>query len=128
MPKPKSLNLFERYTKDMVYKLVGPEFPKEFQPFLEGTSSAYYRIFESVLTEDPYPVKTIISPGTTPCVSTRGSKKVIEALKKLDFICVVDVTRTADMDFADIVLPTSTPYESDHPFEIRETGLWQGIK
>lgn len=122
MPQPKSLSLADRYTKAMVDKLVGPEFPREFQPFLEGTSSAYFKILESVITEDPYPIKTIISPGTQPSVSTRGSKIVIEALKKLDFYVVVDVTRTADMDFADIVLPTSTPYESDHPFEVR--GNW----
>lgn len=122
VPRPRSVNMTERYTEEMVDKLVAPEFPKEFQPFLEGTSSAYYRIFESVLTEKPYPVRTIIAPGTQPTVSTRGTRKVIEALKKLDFYVVVDVTRTADMDYADIVLPTATPYESDHPFEAR--GNW----
>jgi len=60
----------------------------------------------------------VISPGTQPTVSTRGTKRVIEALKKLDFYVVVDVTRTADMNYADIVLPTATVYESDHPFEM----------
>jgi anaerobic selenocysteine-containing dehydrogenase len=74
MPRPKTVNLTERYTQEMVDKLVGPEFPKAFQPFLEGTSSAYYRIFDSVLTEMPYPVRTVIAPGTQPTVSTRGSK------------------------------------------------------
>ena len=118
-PMPKSVSLPERYTKDMVDKLVGPEFPIPFQPFLEGTSSAYYRILDSVLTEKPYPIRAILSPGTQPSVSTRGSKRVIESLKKLDFYVVIDVTRTADMAFADIVLPTTTPYESDHPFEAR---------
>jgi anaerobic selenocysteine-containing dehydrogenase len=47
---------------------------------------------------------------------------VIESLKKVDFYVVIDVSRTADMNFADIVLPTTTPYESDHPFEAR--GNW----
>jgi anaerobic selenocysteine-containing dehydrogenase len=122
MPKPKSLSLAERYTLEMVNKLVGPEFPKAFQPFMEGTSSAYYRILDSVLTEKPYPIRTIIAPGTQPSVSTRGSKRVIEALKKVDFYVVIDVTRTADMNYADIVLPTTTPYETDHPFETR--GNW----
>ena len=122
LPRPRSVNLTERYTAEMVDKLVGPEFPKVFQPFMEGTSSAYYRIFDSVLTETPYPIRTIIAPGTQPTVSTRGSKRVVEALKKLDFYVVVDVTRTADMNYADIVLPTTTPYESDHPFEAR--GNW----
>lgn len=122
MPRPRSLNLMERYTREMVDKLVGPEFPKVFQPFLEGTSSAYYKILDSILTEKPYPVRTVIAPGTQPTVSTRGTKRVVEALKKLDFYVVADVTRTADMNFADVVLPTTTPYESDHPFEAR--GNW----
>lgn len=111
------VGLKEKYPQEMVDKLVGPEFPKVFQPFMGGITSAYYRIFDSVLTEKPYPVRTIIAPGTQPTVSTRGTKRVVEALKKLDFYVVVDVTRTADMNFADIVIPVATTYESDHPFE-----------
>ena len=122
MPMPKSVHLRERYTQEWVDKLVGPEFPRPFQPFIEGTSSAYYRIFDSVLTEKPYPIRTVIAPGSQPTVSTRGSKRITEALKKLDFYVVVDVTRTAGMKFADIVIPVATPYEIDHPFEVR--GNW----
>ena len=123
MPPLRSVSLPERYTPDMINKLVGPEFPIPFQPFFEGTSSAYYRVLDSVLTEKPYPIRAILSPGTQPTVSTRGTKRVIEALKKLDFYVVLDVTRTADMNFADIVLPTSTPYETDHPFEARDNWI-----
>jgi anaerobic selenocysteine-containing dehydrogenase len=119
MPRQRSISLASRYTPEMVDKLVGPEFPKEFQPFMEGTSSAYYRILDSVLTEKPYPIRAIIAPGTQPTVSTRGTKRVIEALKKLDFYVVVDVMRTADMNYADIVIPVATPYEIDHPFGSR---------
>lgn len=123
LPAPASLYLHERYTKEMVDKLVAPEFPKVFQPFMEGTSSAYFRIFESVLTKKPYPIRTIIAPGTQPLVSTRGSKTVLEALKQLDFFVTADVTRPAEMNYADIVLPTTTPYESDYPsFEAQ--GNW----
>jgi anaerobic selenocysteine-containing dehydrogenase len=107
----------------MVDKLVGPEFPIPFQPFVEGTTSAYYRILESVLTEDPYPVRTIIAPGTQALVSTRGSRNVAAALEKLDFFVVADVTRTADMPYADIVLPLATSYEVDHPFQFVPGGL-----
>ncbi|MDR0842000.1 MAG: molybdopterin-dependent oxidoreductase [Acidobacteriota bacterium] len=114
---PESLTLGERYTQDMVDKMVGPEFPPVFQPFMEGTSSAYYRIFESVLTGKPYSVRTIIAPGTQPTVSTRGTKNVVEALKKVDFYVVLDITRTADMNYADIVIPISTMYEVDGQFE-----------
>jgi len=47
---------------------------------------------------------------------------VAEALKKVEFFVTIDVMRTAEMAFADIVLPTATPYESDHPFELQ--GEW----
>ncbi|MBW2028040.1 MAG: molybdopterin-dependent oxidoreductase [Deltaproteobacteria bacterium] len=123
MPRPKSVHLKERYTREWVEKLVAPEFPRPFQPFLEGTSSAYYRIFESVLTEQPYPIRTVIAPGTQPTVSTRGSKRVVEALKKVDFFVVIDVTRTAEMNYADVVIPVATPYEADHPFEATENWI-----
>ncbi len=117
MPRPRSVHLTERYTQEWIDKLVGPEFPRAFQPTNEGTSSAYYRLFDSVLTERPYPIRTIIAPGSQPTVSTRGAKNVIEALKKLEFFVVVDVMRTAEMDYADIVIPVATMYECDHPFE-----------
>ncbi len=117
MPAPRSVHLRERYTPEWVDKLVGPEFPKPFQPYIEGTSSAYYRIFDSILRGNPYPIRTVIAPGTQPTVSTRGVKNVVEALKKLDFYVVVDVMRTADMNYADVVVPVATMYETDHPFE-----------
>jgi anaerobic selenocysteine-containing dehydrogenase len=122
MPMPESVHLRERYTQEWVDKLLGPEFPKVFQPWMEGTSSAYYRIFDSVLTEKPYPIRTIIAPGTQPSVSTRGVNNVLEALKRLEFYVVVDVMRTADMNYADVVIPVATMYETDHPFEF--SGNW----
>jgi anaerobic selenocysteine-containing dehydrogenase len=121
-PMPKSVHLRERYTQEWVDKLVGPEFPKVFQPGMEGTSSAYYRIFDSILTGKPYTARTVIAPGTQPAVSTRGVKHVLEALQKLDFYVVVDVMRTADMNYADVVIPVATMYEVDHPFEF--SGNW----
>ena len=117
MPRPKSVHLKKRYTGEWVDKLVAPEFPGQFQPFFEGTSSSYYRIFDSILTEKPYPIRTVIAPGTQPTVSNRGPKRVIEALKKLEFFVVIDVMETAEMNYADIVIPVATPYELDHPFE-----------
>jgi anaerobic selenocysteine-containing dehydrogenase len=122
MPRPKGVHLRERYTQEWVDKLVFPEFPRAFQPALEGTSSAYYGLFDSVLTGKPYPMRAIFAPGTQALPSTRGSKRVAEALKKLDFYVVADVARTADMPYADIVIPLSTPYECDHPFDV--AGNW----
>ena len=114
---PKNITLKERYTDELIGKLVAPEFPMPFQPFLEGPSSAYYRIIESILTEKPYPVRAIIVPGTQPLASTRGTKNVLAALEKLEFLVVADVARTPEIPYADIVMPVSTVYETDHPFQ-----------
>ncbi|MFC1864061.1 molybdopterin-dependent oxidoreductase, partial [Thermodesulfobacteriota bacterium] len=126
MPMPKPVARPDLITPEFVDKLVAPEFPKPLQPLapMRGVTSAYYRVLESVLTEKPYPIRTIIAPGTQPTVSTRGAKKVVEALKKVDFFVVIDVMRTAEMDYADVVVPVATPYETDHPFEISMTQDW----
>ena len=123
-PVPRSVAWKMEFTKEWVDKLVGPEFPKAFQPLMGGTNSAYYRVLDSILTEKPYAIRTVIAPGTQPIVSTRGSKRVEKALKKLDFYVVADVMRTADMDYADVVIPLATPYEIDHPFEATMDGSW----
>ena len=122
MPEPRGVHLMERYTQEWVDKLVGYEFPPAFQPAAEGTSASYYRIFDSVLTGKKYPIRTIIAPGTQALASTRGTKRIIEALKKLDFYVVLDTIRTSDMPYADVVIPISTMYEADHPFET--SGNW----
>lgn len=115
---PRDILLRERYTPEMLSKMVGPEFPEEFQPFMEGATCAYYRILESVLTGEPYPVRSVIAPGTQPIPSTRGTRHVLRALEQLDFFVVVDVARTAEIPWADIVMPVATGYETDHPFQL----------
>ena len=116
--RPRDITLRERYTQEMLDKMVAPEFPAGFQPFIEGATCAYYPVLESVLTGQPYPVRCVIAPGTQPIPSTRGTKNVLKALEKLDFFVVADVARTAEMPWADIVIPVATSYETDHPFQL----------
>jgi anaerobic selenocysteine-containing dehydrogenase len=123
MPVLKALQLRERYTQDLIDKLVGPEIASCFQPFIEGVSSAYYKCIDSIITEKPYAIKTLIAPGTQPTVINRGSKRVIEALKKLEFFVVIDVMQNASLPWADIVIPVATTYECDHPFEVRDNWI-----
>jgi anaerobic selenocysteine-containing dehydrogenase len=127
MPAVKPVHLRERYTQEWVDKLVGPEIASCFQPFIEGTSSAYYRCLDSVLTGKPYPIRTIIAPGTQPTVITRGTKRIVEALKKLEFFVVIDVMQTSSMPWADVVIPVATMYECDHPFEVPMMGVGNWI-
>jgi anaerobic selenocysteine-containing dehydrogenase len=123
MPVPKPVVLPDRYTQDLLNRSVSPEMPLCFQPFIEGISSAYYRCLDAVLTRKPYPIKTIMAAGTQPTVITRGSKRVIEALEKLDFFVVIDVMQTSSMPWADVVIPVATMYECDHPFEAPMGGM-----
>ena len=61
--------------------------PKDFQPFLEGLSSAYYRIFDSILTEKPYLIRAVIAPGSP----AHGQQPRVEACsrgpEKTRFLC-----------------------------------------
>jgi anaerobic selenocysteine-containing dehydrogenase len=122
MPSPRGVHLRERYTQEWVDKLVGYELPPSLQPYVEGTSSSLYRLFDSVLTGKKYPIRAILAPGSQAIASTRGTKRIIEALKKLEFFVILDTTRTSDMAYADVVIPISTMYETDHPFEV--SGNW----
>ena len=122
MPPLKSVLLRDKLSQEMVNKLVGPEFPLCFQPFMEETTSAYYKCLDSVLTGQPYPIRTIIAPGTQPTVITRGTHRIIEALRKMDFFVVIDVMENAAMPWADVVIPVASMYESDYPFE--SSGNW----
>ena len=115
VPGLRSLMRPDLYTKEMVEKLNAPEFPRPFQPFIEGPSSAYYKTIESILTGKPYPVKTLLALGTQPTVSNRGTRNVLEALKKVDFFVVGDVMKTAEMAYADVVFPIAASYETNHP-------------
>jgi anaerobic selenocysteine-containing dehydrogenase len=123
MPAPRPIVLTKRYTQDLLDRLVSPEMPRCFQPFIEGISSGYYRALDSILTAEPYPVRTVIAAGTQPTVITRGSRRVIEALEKLDFFVVIDVMQTSSMPWADVVIPVTTMYECDHPFEAPMGGM-----
>jgi len=69
---------------------------------------------EQIFTEKPYPIKGM-------WIQTAGSlqglgmdpKRWAEALKKLDFIAVVDLFHTPTTQYADVVLPAATFLEKD---------------
>lgn len=102
-----------------VSNLVAPETPRWFQTMKtqeSGPTSAYYKAIMSVLTEDPYPLRCIIGQSSNPLSATRCPKKVEEALKKLDYYVVMDTCWNSSCNYADIVLPAATNYETSHQF------------
>jgi anaerobic selenocysteine-containing dehydrogenase len=95
-------------------KLVAPESPRWFQKpatWESGPNSAYYKALMSILTEKPYPIRVLNGTRSTPLSATRQPKKVVEALKKLDFMFAMDIWWAPHLAYADIVLPACSGYE-----------------
>ncbi len=124
--------LNEKAPPDLVDKLVAPEAPKWFQKMglmPHGPTSAYYKALMSILTGKPYPLHVLNASGSNPLSATRNPKRVVEALKKLDFMFVADIYHTSHVDYADIVLPVCTSYEHSDQIFIKNVneGTWLGI-
>jgi anaerobic selenocysteine-containing dehydrogenase len=69
---------------------------------------------EQIFTEDPYPIKGMWIQACNPVAGIGlDPKKWVEALKKLDFVVVVDVFHNPTTQIADVVLPTGTFREKD---------------
>ena len=115
-----------------VAKLVAPETPRWFQTMQtqeSGPTAAYNKGIQSVLTGKPYPLRFILAQSTNPMSATRQPKTVAEALKKLDYYVVMDVAWNSSCDYADIVLPAATQYESADQFSVNNgpEGTFIGI-
>lgn len=115
-------------------KLVANEFPRWYQNADTfgggpGPTSAYYKSFMSILTEEPYPLRCVIGQASNPLSATRQPQKIAEALKKLDFYVVMDTAWNSSCDYADIVLPALTNYETSQQFNVknRADGTWIGM-
>ena len=71
-------------------------------------------VLEQIFTEDPYPVKGMWIQTANPIACTGlDPKKWHAALKKLDFVAVVDLFMTPTAMLADVVLPATTFLEKD---------------
>ena len=70
--------------------------------------------WEAILTGKPYPLRAGLLCGTNPVVSRANAKEAYAALKKLDFLVVIDHFMTPTSDLADIFLPAGTWLEQNH--------------
>jgi anaerobic selenocysteine-containing dehydrogenase len=79
-----------------------------------NSSAQAYEIFESILTERPYPVKALVSFGGNLVTANSHSLIARDALKRLEFSVQTELFMTPTAELADIVLPATTHYESFH--------------
>ncbi|MFC1991910.1 molybdopterin-dependent oxidoreductase [Chloroflexota bacterium] len=60
---------------------------------------------DAVLDEKPYPIKAMIVNGGNPALTLPDSERIQEAMRKLDFMVVMDLFMTDTAKLADMVLP-----------------------
>jgi anaerobic selenocysteine-containing dehydrogenase len=66
-----------------------------------------------ILESKAPPIKMLWIDGSNPVISCPHSNKVVEALKSLEFLVVVDLFMTDTAELADIFLPTTTFLEDE---------------
>lgn len=94
------------------YPLIsGPEAPLPFvNPLL---------LMDTLLTDKPYPVKALICAGGNPIINIQNSRRVWEALRRLELLVVIDFFMTPTAELADYVLPASMWPERDECCDLR---------
>jgi anaerobic selenocysteine-containing dehydrogenase len=102
----------------MTDMLLAEKLPKELKDV--GQHPLYYQAWgvagsdmvDTMLGDKPYPLKAMIVMDGDPARSLSNTTRVVEALKKLDFLVVHDLFMTGAAELADIVLPASSYFES----------------
>lgn len=79
-------------------------------PFLPSPNP--FDVINAMLTEKPYPIKALIT-DCNPLTALEDSKRVLEALLKLDLLVVMELFMTPTAEFADYVLPITWFLESN---------------
>lgn len=102
-------------------KLVCPEFPRWYKVAGNLPTSSYLGGMLSVLSEKPYPLRTIIAQCTNPLSATRAPELVVKCLEKVDFYVAMDMFFNPSCEWADIVLPAASQYECSHQFGVQSS-------
>jgi len=70
-------------------------------------------VMTAIFEEKPYPVQVLGVFGSNPLLTWSNSRRVYEALKKVNFLVVADLVMTPTAAMADFVLPVASYLESD---------------
>ncbi len=86
---------------------------KQYPLYTESCSEAHaVELPRAVLENDPYPVRGLIVSGASLITSWPDPDLWRKTLSSLDLLVVVNRYPTADGQFADLLLPAATPFES----------------
>ncbi|MBI2988329.1 MAG: molybdopterin-dependent oxidoreductase [Deltaproteobacteria bacterium] len=70
-------------------------------------------VADAILTGKPYPIRGMLSLASGLGTSNPNSKRMMEALRQLEFLAMGDIWQTPAMEMADLILPCATPWESE---------------
>lgn len=70
-------------------------------------------VYDAILSQQPYPVKAMVLVGSDPLIRYGGALRGKRAFTALDFYVHMDLFANATSSFADLLLPASTPWESE---------------
>ena len=73
--------------------------------FGEGQSML---LADTILTDDPYPIRSLIVSASNPVITWPGGRKLARAMERLEFIAVMDLFMTATAEKADLFLPAAS--------------------
>jgi anaerobic selenocysteine-containing dehydrogenase len=79
-------------------------------------------VLDAILTSDPHPVRAMYVSGVNIAVMYPDTRRTLEALRSLDFLCVAAHTMTPTAAVADLVLPKTTTLEEEE-IDISQTGM-----
>jgi len=92
-----------------------PTFTAKKYPLWEefNNSPVTHCLAETILTDDPYPIRGFICQGGNPLRSFPNTNKFKRAMEKLEFLLVTDIFMTDFAEYADIVLPATISIECE---------------
>lgn len=70
-------------------------------------------LYDAIIDGKPYPIKAAIITGTNPLRTWPNTNKLFEALKRLEFLVVMDMFMSETAKVADIVLPAASFLERE---------------
>ncbi len=65
-------------------------------------------VFRAILTDEPYPVKAMLTVANNPLVTMPNAKLIYRALQRLELYAVMDFWLTPSAELADYVLPSAS--------------------
>ncbi|MFC1971384.1 molybdopterin-dependent oxidoreductase [Chloroflexota bacterium] len=118
----------QRLTPEQEAHRITGGFPFSANPELTNRPSAYQPdVWRAMLTEDPYPIKALFGIDSNPlCGHENPDKYILDAIKKVDFIVWCDMLMTPSNEYADIILPVTTPIERNWVDDSNEAGVFAG--